>query len=580
MSLFRWMHDNGFTNNESRPTTHTLMSGGIISIPDEKYQDFLHLYAREVEKKNKTLTFSELRSKPVSKMYFDVDLLDEEKLGEGFALTLSQTIQGVIRSYYSDRNGFNGDENTFQCIVCTTPSKIVNKDGVDLTKNGFHIIFPFLNIDVEKAYQLRYNVVYEMERVMGDRKIPSNPWADAIDKAPYKGGLKMCGSFKMVNCARCKDSKKEQREEEKSLKKQIGDLRRKHFPRENGFNYQDVSTLDRNEFKDSLIYELNGKLLEVSAGRTCPMCKKGRHLDDRTYMPTLVLDSDGTRNTDLVESMSKNVDETMRYTSIRCQGDEVVTAGFKRPNGVPACPDETNRANVRNLDRTKLLKLGTTAMMEVLSDGVFKNDVEGVFTWKGPQIFDEDKIKAIETFIRGLSSGPYSKLQVKTVFEHMIAKKETGGRSSAGSNTIKSIIKSNNGDQRDDNPMSFEKSLLVRVSGDGSTYCANKGGEHTSNSIYFRFTPQFCYQKCFSRKEDIRSGGKSCGNYRSLGIDLPYSVGSVLFPDADIPVPPTSALAFSRINTPAKKNKTCASSHESVAKKTRITSVWGGRSLG
>lgn len=580
--MFAWMRNNDFVNNKARPTTHTLMSGGIVSIPDDKYQDFLHLYSGEVERKNKSLTFSELRSKPVSKMYFDVDLLDEGELGGEFTLTLSQTIQRVIRTYYTEGEGFNGAENTFQCIVCTTPSKAVTKDGVDLTKNGFHIIFPFLNIDVEKAYQLRYNVVYEIERVMGKRKIPSNPWADAIDKAPYKGGLKMCGSFKMVNCVKCKDSKKERREEEDDLKKRIGDLRKKLFPRDNTkFNYYDTSTLERDEFKDSLIYELNGQLLEVSAGRTCPLCRNGRHIDDRTYMPTLVLDSNGTRNVDLVASMSTDMYETMRYTSIRCQGGDVVTPGFKRPNGVPACPDETNSANLRNLDKSKISRMGTSAMMEVLSEGVFKNDEDGVFAWTGPQVFDEDKIEAIQTFIRGLSSGPYSRLQVKTVFEHTIKKKESAGRSSAGTNTILSIIKSNNGDQVADTSISIESSLLVRVAGDGSTYCANKGGEHTSNSIYFRFTPQFCYQKCFSRKEDVRSGGKTCGTYRSLGVDLPYSVGSVLFPEADIPVPPTSALAFSRICVPPiKKNKTCASSHEAVAKKTRITSVWGGRSLG
>lgn len=272
----------------------------------------------------------------------------------------------------------------------------------------------------------------------------------------------------------------------------------------------------------------------------------------------------------------------MRYTSIRCQGEDPVTPGFKRPNGVPLCPDESNSANLRNLERSKIVKMGTTAMMEVLSEGVFKNDEDGVFTWKGPQVFDEEKIKTIEEFIRGLKSGPYTKLQVKTVFEHNIGKKESSGRASSGSNTIKSIIQSNNGEQGGEDSISIEKSLLVRVAGDGSTYCANKQGEHTSNSIYFRFTPQFCYQKCFSRKEDIRpGGGKPCGSYRSIGVDLPYSVASCLFPDVDIPVPPTSALSFSRINTPlSKKNKPCSRSHESASKKTRISSIWGGRSLG
>jgi hypothetical protein len=582
--MFRWLRNNDFVNNRNRPKTHTLMSGGIIGIPDEKYQDFLHMYSKEMGT-NKTLTFSELRSTPVSKMYFDVDLLDEKELGEEFVMILASTIQRVIKSYYTEDAGFRGRENTFMCVVCTTPSKPVERDGEKLAKNGFHIIFPHLHVDVEKAYQIRFNVVYEMERVAGKREIPSNPWADAIDKAPYKGGLKMCGSFKMVKCDECKDAKRVKMEEEGAIKREIATLRRKLFPREPGsnFNYLDMTTISRTEFKDSLIYELNGKLMEVTSGGTCPHCHKGRRLEERTYMPTLVLDSDGTRNVDLVESMSRDMYDTMRYTSIRCQDGDELTPGFKRPAGVPACPDDSNSASLRNLERSKIAKMGTSAMMEVLSGGVFKSDEDEVAVWKGPQVFDEERIGAIQDFIRRLTSGPYSRLQVKTVFEHEIKRRQARGKLSKGTSAIQSIIQSNKGGNADEREVSIEKSLLVRVAGDGSTYCANKGGEHTSNSIYFRFTPYFCYQKCFSRKEEVRpGGGKQCGFYRSLGVDIPYSLGRLLFPDVDMPVPPTSTIAFSRIAAPSvNQNTSCARSHQSANKKARVsTSPWGARSLG
>jgi len=575
------MGKNDYMNNRSRTTTHTLMSGGIIGIPDDKYQDFLEYYSREVGR-NKSLTFSELRSFPVSKMYFDVDLLSKDELGDDFTITLASTIQRVIRSYYTEENGFDGGEKTFQCVVCTTPSKIVTKDEEDLVKNGFHIIFPFLNIDIDKAYQMRYNAVYELERVMGKREIPSNPWADAIDRAPYKGGLKMCGSFKMVNCSKCKNSKKEQMMEEKELKKEIASWRKKIFPRsEKGFDYSDISTLDRDEFKDSKIYEINGKLLEISSGMTCPACTKGKCIENRTYMPTMVLDSDGTNNVDLVEYLSKNMYETMKHTSIRCQAEDQVTPGYKRPTGVPACPDETNSASLRNLSESKIAKMDKSAIMEVLSEGVFKNDEEGVFTWKGPQVFDDVKKNAIEKFLRGLNSGPYSKLQVKTIFNHSILKPDNGGRKGSGASMIHSIVQSNNKGGSDDRKFNEERSLLVRVMGEGSTYCANKQGEHTSNSIYFRFTPQFCYQKCFSRKEEVRPGGKPCGFYRSSGVELPYSLAVLLFPDEDIPVPPTSSMSFSRTKcTSVKQPRSCGSVKESGVKKPRVHSLWGNRSLG
>lgn len=202
-------------------------------------------------------------------------------------------------------------------------------------------------------------------------------------------------------------------------------------------------------------------------------------------MPSMVLDSDGTSNENLVESMSNDMYETMMYTSIRCQEGDQVTPGFKRPRGVPTYPDETNSANVRNLDRSKIVKMGTFSMMEVLSEGVFKNDEDGVqvFTKNGPEVFDEDKIPATKGFVRDLTSGTYSRLQMKKVFEPNIGKKESKGRPSAGSSTIQSIVKINNGERGDQSTMTIEKRLLVRVSGDGLTFCANKGGEHTSNSI-------------------------------------------------------------------------------------------------
>ena len=576
------MRKNNFMNNREIPTTHTLMSGGIISIPDDMYQDFLHLYASEVASNNKKLTYSELRSKPVSRMYFDVDLLDDKALDEDFTVTMASTIQRVIRSYYTEQNGHTSNEDTFQCVVCTTSPKSVAKDGLELIKNGFHIIFPFLKIDLEKAYQLRFNVVYELERVMGKRNVPSNPWADALDKAPYSGGLKMCGSFKMVKCVHCKNFKKEKKEEEESLRKQIGDLRKKLFPKEKEekFDYNDVSTLENEEFKDSLIAKLNGELLEVSAGTTCPHCFKGRHIEDRTYMPALVIDSDGSRNDDLVYSLSKDMYRTMKLTSIRCPKDEDATPGFKKPEGVPSCPDESNSANLRNVERSKIVKMGLTDRMELMSEGVFKSDQDGVFTWKGSQIFDAEKISIIEKYIRGSVPGPYSKIQVKTVFEHNIAKKETIGKNTSGTKAIKALIKSNNGDQQDDTDYYIEKSILVRVAGDGSTYCANKGGEHASNSIYFRITPQYCYQKCFSRKEEVRMGGKPCGHYRSQGFPIPYDVGRQIFSEEETPAPPTSSIAFSRVvtETPKRSNGSSCGQDECI-KKAKVESIWGNRFL-
>lgn len=580
--LFRWLQENGFMlgRGSTKPRTHTLMSGGIIGVPDEEYPVFLDLYSREMGR-NKKLSFSELRSAPVFRMFFDVDLVDDVGLGEDFVVTMSRTIQAVSRSYYREAAGLAGDDRTFLCVVCTTEPKAVTKDGKELTKNGFHVVLPFLRVDLEIAYQIRFNVVYELERVMGKRAAPSNPWADAIDKAPYTGGLKMCGSFKMVRCTRCDETTRKKEEERadddrKELTKEIARLRRELFPRDRGFDYKDLSTIDDRELKEPTIYLIYGKLEEASSAGRCQDCNGRRKcLETRTYAPTMVLDSDGTNNTEIADELSRDGYKAMVYTSIRCQGDEAVTPGFKRPENVPLCPDESNRASLSNVDRKTLRAMGESEALEVMSGGVFKRDEDGVLSWaqKGPQVYDQVVLSTIETFLRGLNTGPYGKIQVKTVVEHEIRRTVSAGKISPGERIVRSIVQGGGASQAvEDKPVSVERSLLVRVAGEGSTFCANKGGYHTSNSIYFRITPESCFQKCFSRKEEVRSGGnKPCGSYRSVGVDLPRSVGRVLFPEVLVSEPPTSTMAFSD-DGPRPSDWT-------PHKKRKLASPWGARYL-
>ena len=475
---------------------------------------------------------------------------------------MTKTIQDVIKTYYPH---CKESSDTFKCVVCTTKPKTVNKEGKDLVKNGIHITFPLLNIELEQAYQLRYNVVYELEKKMGKRGIDCNPWVDAIDKAPYRGGMKMCGSFKMVKCISCKTSNANQRVEEKEIKEAIRKLRKKLKPNGAKYDHTDIDTIQDEESKDSEFQELYSRYLEISALRLCTICNnRGRYIEDRTYMPDFVLDSDGNRDESLIDQMSQDMYIVMKNTSIRCITSEEVTPGYKKPKGVPVAPTDTNSVNMRIMNREKFAHMGNSIMQEAICSDMFQDDASGIVTWKGPQVFESDKIMAIEEFIHSNFSGQYMEIQVKDVFEHHIGKKQPRIKSSAGRKTILSIAASNNCTQDVEYTTTIEKSYLVRVTGKGSMHCLNKGGEHTSNSVYFRFTPQFCYQKCFSRKDEIRSGGnKPCGEFRSPGVPLSTIVVRKLFPDHLVEVAPTSALSFCKSNT-SQKNK-CPSPDEYMA---------------
>ena len=91
--MLKWLRDKDFINNSDMRTTQTVMTGGVVSVPDENYDEFLALYAEEVKSKNKTLSFSELRSYPVFCMYFDVDMLDTGVLGAEASSRIFAVIQ-------------------------------------------------------------------------------------------------------------------------------------------------------------------------------------------------------------------------------------------------------------------------------------------------------------------------------------------------------------------------------------------------------------------------------------------------------------------------------------------------------
>jgi len=163
--MFKWVQENNYMNNPDEPKTHHIMSGGNLSIPDDNFDEFLHLYAEEVDKGNKDLTICEIRS-PVSKMYFDIDILDSKALDDEYIIRIASIIQNSIVSCYQD-------DDIFQCVICTTPPK----DSTDgLKKNGIHLIFPSLYVDREKALKLIETAVSGLEKSFGEREFPLQKW--------------------------------------------------------------------------------------------------------------------------------------------------------------------------------------------------------------------------------------------------------------------------------------------------------------------------------------------------------------------------------------------------------------------
>ena len=304
--MFSWLKENGYMGSDN--PTHYLMSGGSFKVPDENINTFLELYSKEVKSGNKNLTIAEIRS-PISKMYFDIDLFDEPHVDENFIIKLASTIQDSIKEYYSK------NDDIFQCIICTTPVKTVSKNDIEMKKYGIHIIFPNIIVDIEQIFKFHESSLRHIENKMGPLKRFN--WTHAIDKAPYTGGLRMCGSFKSMKCKICKESRKNSLDEEKKTNKMIIRYRKKHFPREGKFNYKDINSLEQHELQNPTISGLMEKISNISTREICSSCINGKYLEDKTYMPVLALDSSGKIDTKMTDHILTDTHKAIILSSIR-----------------------------------------------------------------------------------------------------------------------------------------------------------------------------------------------------------------------------------------------------------------------
>ena len=574
MALRQFISKNGFYKNKSNPRTHTIMSGGCLYIAEELYDEFLGKYASEVGGGNRTLAYSELRSPDVFRMYFDVDILDDHSLGDEFLLRLSRSIQATITKFYT-----GVEQDTFKCVLCSTATKEVeisemippphNPIGLPhkkkedeekikpepervvkkFTKNGYHILFPFLNVTLEKALQLRFSVVRDLERNFGKREVAVNPWADVIDKAPYYNGLKMCGSVKSVVCSECKGQKRKARSTDavKAILHDIRKLRFKLYRRwdDPGFDYANVMSIEKDEFKNEDLAELYSRYQDETGFLMCFKCgDKGTHLEDRFYMPTSVLDYDGLVSQADLDFLNENMHEMMRWTSIRCRPSDEATGGYLIPHGYSS-PVRDRATGSLQVAGSHLERLSPGIYREAINSEMFTNDALGLRLWKGKEILDEKTLQLITEQVRSFHS-EYKGLDVRQVFEVRVTKTYTKSAMSTDterqdhvksktsavhqslsqcsskpkkkgstSKALANIVMANGVTSATDRVLEMFSRVQVRVSGPGSRYCTNKGGEHTSNSVFFWISKDGISQKCFSRKDAVGVDGKTCKLFRS-----------------------------------------------------------------
>ena len=148
--------------------SHTLMSGGSLSVPTGESTQFMKTYIEEVTKMK--LYVVELKT-PSFYMFMDVDYVGESKLSRDEIVSIVHKIHQVIPG---------------RCVAAVAKPK--PKDS--LIKSGIHIHWPETIVDKSHAIEL-----------MDEVKASLPDLASFIDDSVYKGsGLRMLWSHKKGKC--------------------------------------------------------------------------------------------------------------------------------------------------------------------------------------------------------------------------------------------------------------------------------------------------------------------------------------------------------------------------------------------
>lgn len=561
------------------PMTHTIMSGGTLHVPEDLYDEFLGVYGREIERGNFSLAYSEKRTPEVFRMYFDLDLLHTKAMDEADLLRIVREVQGTVSLFFA------GADEAMKCVVSRTQTKEVElpvrppqaqkEPTIDpkldpaaapvedvkaeepqfetFTKNGVHLNFPKLLVNLDMALQIRFSVVNLLEKRFGQREIMQNPWSDVVDKAPYFNGLKMIGSVKREQCNKCGNSKKrrhygDKKEEDRlTIMRDIARIRRKYYKRDDeSFDYTNVMTFVGDEYKNLELSRLHTQYHALT--KMCSQCNnKGWFLEERYYSPTHVLGADGVLCCDDLHYIANNYHEQMRWTSIRVRTSDQVTPGYAVPTGHVRPPQDSASACLSAFGLSGLEWVSPGLYRELINSDVHAQDAKGLSRWKGPPVKDKETLSLIQTFVRGMHKS-YTNIVVKEVVEIKTGKPTldstciiTSGptarmpikqRSSKKTqDMLTNVAVSNNTTVSKDVTMRVYTTYVVRVGGEGSRFCLNKGSEHTSNSVYFCIWKTGVYQMCHSGKDTVRSGGKVCKRFRSHAKELSVVLQKRLFPE-------------------------------------------------
>lgn len=508
--MLSWASSIGAHNTPDARITHLITpDGGFLSIPDDMHDEFGRQYATEIGYADRSVTLIELPSDDVFPMFFKICVLNKDGLTKDGMLSICAIAVGVLRRYYPDHTA----TSKFESTAFPDSSTEVEVDGTKWTKRGFGLVFRKIFVTKQEALQLRHTVVCELNGRVGSLACSEHPWSNAIAREVYTTGMEMYGWGRSVTCTKCLLTHPVNGAT-RDPEKQYVALRKKLRPMDSGFDYASLSNLHTVELKAPELGQLYLRLVKSRGVQACTLCSGRGTLMERNQspLPIIALDESGDECADATELLTRDggIVDILRQTTIRASADRESTPGFSTPVGIPMCPGEGTANRLRENGDLRVRKgLTASLRMEAINSDVYEDDLKVMLEWeKNMEVTDPETINTIQDFIR--TQMKYYNVSVKSVFPAMA---EKNVYQKQGARMVNRIVESNHCEVADRKKACYLKKLLIRVQGEGSCFCGNRGEHHDSNSVYFEMGPQKCWQRCFCTDDTVGASRKTCKEY-------------------------------------------------------------------
>jgi hypothetical protein len=384
------------------------------------------------------------------------------------------------------------------CVACKAPKRAVavkcgacgalcGEGGLEscgrcvrLYKCGLHVVWPHVQVGLQEWLDVREAMVVELERCLGPR--PSwNSWRAVVDiNVPYSG-LRMMFSSKAEKCS------------------ESGCVGR--IPPSQRYTEPHMQNAD----------------LEGTAGTrklregVCTVCQGYGLVDTgRPYLPLFALRGDGTRHARAEAAYCTDLFDVLRDTQIRTSltASPAVALGYALYEDAPRFFSGADASAQRNRTRDAELVGADGQPLEAPRahrDGGL--DPEVSLAAQSPQGVALQHF--IRTYMGGRRTVPAA-APVQGSASFFSGPRGVGSGDATGPYARVYITH-----------MTRQlRSIRVKVSGNGATWCGGKNDNHTTSNAWFSVTPDGAVQRCYL-----------CRDYVSPRVALPTALRRLLFPE-------------------------------------------------